>query len=38
MMSDEIQKELIDEIKQLPTKIEYILNKSSEIEKWVIDL
>ena len=37
MMSDEIRKELIDEIKQLPTKIEYILNKSSEIEKWAAD-
>ena len=37
MMSDELRKELIDEIKQLPTKIEYILNKSSEIEKWAGD-
>ena len=37
MMSDELRKELIDEIKQLPTKIEYILNKASEIEKWALD-
>ncbi|MBK8396776.1 MAG: glutamine--fructose-6-phosphate transaminase (isomerizing) [Leptospiraceae bacterium] len=37
MMSDEVRKELIDEIKQLPTKIEYILNKASEIEKWSAD-
>jgi glucosamine--fructose-6-phosphate aminotransferase (isomerizing) len=37
MMSDELRKELIDEIKQLPTKIEYILNKASEIEKWATD-
>jgi glucosamine--fructose-6-phosphate aminotransferase (isomerizing) len=37
MMSDELRKELIDEIKQLPTKIDYILNKASEIEKWAAD-
>lgn len=37
MMSDELRKELIDEIKQLPTKIDYILNKASEIEKWASD-
>ncbi len=37
MMSDELRKELIDEIKQLPTKIEYILNKAPEIEKWAQD-
>ena len=37
MMSDELRKELIDEIKQLPTKIDAILNRASEIEKWASD-
>ncbi|HMV41069.1 MAG TPA: glutamine--fructose-6-phosphate transaminase (isomerizing) [Leptospiraceae bacterium] len=37
MMSDELRKELVEEIKQLPTKIEFILNKAPELEKWASD-
>ncbi len=37
MITDEQMKEIVDEVKTLPTKIESILQRASEIEKWAKD-
>jgi glucosamine--fructose-6-phosphate aminotransferase (isomerizing) len=37
MISDELLKELVEEIRMLPAKIESIVNRSGEIQKWAND-